>query len=64
MNAHTLKVKDVALQLGRTVDWVRLHSRFENPAEPVIPAVRILGRYRWSQGDVDRFISENTKSKV
>jgi hypothetical protein len=61
---YTLKSKDVAGQLSHTKEWVRLHSRFENPVEPVIPAVKVLGRYRWSQSDVDEFISANTVTKT
>ena len=60
---YTLKSKDVSIQLGHTKDWVRLHSRFENPVEPVIPCVKILGRYRWSQADIDEFIKQQTVSK-
>ena len=60
---YTLKSKDVSSQLGRNKEWVVLHSKFENPALPILPAVKILGRYRWSQEDIDAFIAQNTVSK-
>jgi hypothetical protein len=60
---YDLKTKDVTMKLGRTKEWVRLHSRFENPALPILPAVKVLGQYRWSQEDVDAFIAANTVTK-
>jgi hypothetical protein len=61
--SYDLKARDVAAQLRKSVDWVRLHSKFENPALPILPAVKVLGRYRWSQADVDAFIAANTQTK-
>jgi hypothetical protein len=60
---YTLKSKDVSSQLGRNKEWVVLHSKFHNPALPILPAVKVLGRYRWSQEDVDAFIAQNTQTK-
>lgn len=58
-----LKKKEVSVLIGRSPDWVRLHSRFNNPAQPVLKAVRVLGHYRWTQADVDQFIAANTEEK-
>ena len=60
---YTLKSKDVSSQLGRNKEWVVLHSKFQNPALPILPAVKVLGRYRWSQADIDEFVKANTQTK-
>jgi hypothetical protein len=55
-----LNDKEVAAQLGRSRDWVRAHSRQDSPLEPVVPCVKILGRYKWIQADIDKFLQDNT----
>jgi hypothetical protein len=58
-----LKAQDVASQLGKSLDYVKAHSRFNNPKLPILLAVKVLGKYRYAQGDVDKFIADNTKTK-
>ncbi len=58
-----LTKKEVALQVGRSKEWVEKHSKFDSPLSPVLPAVKVLGRYRWRQTDVDAFIAANTQTK-
>ena len=52
--------KEVAAQIGRSRDWVRLHSKEGSPLQPVLPCVRILGRYKWIQADIDKFLQDHT----
>ena len=61
--SYDLTARAVAGQLHKSVDWVRLHSKFQNPALPILPAVKVLGRYRWSQADIDEFVKANTQTK-
>jgi len=59
-----LQANEVAAQLGgKSIAFVKAHSRFNNPRLPVLKAYKILGRYVWKQEDVDAFIAENTKTK-
>ncbi len=55
--------QEVASQLGKSLDYVKAHSRFNNPKSPILPAVKVLGKYRYTQEAVDKFLAENTKSK-
>lgn len=63
MTQSFLTGPEVATQIGKSLDFVKAHSRFKNPKLPVLAAVKVLGKYRYLQADVDRFLAENTKSK-